>query len=317
MLLAAPTWAQSAKPATVKLTDKQHIDFLVGDHPLGRYHIAQDLPKPHFHPVNGPAGKPLTRGYPMVKDLDETKDHPHHRAVWFCHGDVIVDGVELKSKTKGVEGVDFWSEASGHGRIVCTHAEAAGPGKVTTKNEWRTAEGVKVMDEVRTLQVFQLGESQLIVFDIDLHASVGAITFGDTKEGSFAIRVAETICEKKGAGGVIENAEGKKGEKACWGKASAWCDYSGPVDGTRAGLAILDHPKNASPVLWHSRSYGLMGANPFGRNNSGFPDAKGKTDLVKIAKGEHLKLRYGLLVHGGDAKEGKVAEHYQTFVKLP
>jgi hypothetical protein len=43
---------------------------------------------------------------------------------------------------------------------------------------------------------------------------------------------------------------------------------------------------------------------------------KGRTDLVKLAKGEHLKLRYGLLIHPGDAKEGKVEEYFQRFVKL-
>jgi hypothetical protein len=38
--------------------------------------------------------------------------------------------------------------------------------------------------------------------------------------------------------------------------------------------------------------------------------------LVKLAKGEHLKLRYGLLLHSGDAKDGKVAEYFQRFSKL-
>ena len=59
-----------------------------------------------------------------------------------------------------------------------------------------------------------------------------------------------------------------------------------------------------------------MAANPFGRNHSGFPSQKGKTDLVKLPKGEHLKLRYGILVHPGDVQEGKVAEAFKKFVKL-
>ena len=43
---------------------------------------------------------------------------------------------------------------------------------------------------------------------------------------------------------------------------------------------------------------------------------KGKTDLVHLAKGEQLRLRYGLLIHAGDAKKGKVAEYFERFVKL-
>ena len=42
----------------------------------------------------------------------------------------------------------------------------------------------------------------------------------------------------------------------------------------------------------------------------------GTRDLVKLAKGEHLKLRYGILLHPGDAQAGKVADYFQRFVKL-
>jgi hypothetical protein len=85
-----------------------------------------------------------------------------------------------------------------------------------------------------------------------------------------------------------------------------------------AGVAVFADPANPVPTAWHSRDYGLMAANPFGRAHAGFPDTKGKKAeaLVKLAKGEHLKLRYGLLLHIGDAKEGKVAEYYKQFVKL-
>jgi hypothetical protein len=287
---------------------------------VGRYHIDPNLAKPHFHPLNGPFGAPVTRAYPMIPDVaEEAKDHPHQRAVWFCHGDVIPEGIELKQRVKGVEGVDFWSEAAGHGQIVCVEVGKPASDKnlawISTRNEWRTADGQKIMDETRVLRLYDLGDAKLLVFDIDLHASVCPITFGDTKEGSMGVRVAETMTEKKG--GVLENANGKRTEKECWGMASAWCDYSGLVGGKSVGMAILDDPKNPYPVYWHSRGYGLMAANPFGRTKSGFPDAKGKTDLVKLAKGEHLKLRYGILIHPGTAKDGKVAEAYEQYVKLP
>jgi hypothetical protein len=43
---------------------------------------------------------------------------------------------------------------------------------------------------------------------------------------------------------------------------------------------------------------------------------RGKTDLVKVPKGEHLKLRYGIFLHTGDVQQGKVAEYYERFTKL-
>jgi hypothetical protein len=172
-----------------------------------------------------------------------------------------------------------------------------------------------VLDETRTIELHNFGTTRLFVFDITLTASAVPVTFGDTKEGSFGIRINDALREVKG-NGKLENAEGKVGEKNCWGRVSAWCDYSGPIGDKVVGLAILDDPKNPYPACWHSRGYGLMAANPFGRARSGFSAMKGRTDLVHLAKGEELKLRYGLLMHAGDAKEGKVAEFFERFVRL-
>ena len=185
-----------------------------------------------------------------------------------------------------------------------------------TRNEWRTADGVKILDETRRISFHNFGKARLIVLDIDLLASTYPITFGDTKEGSLGIRINEEIIAGKNGKGKIQNAEGKVGEKECWGQISAWCDYSGPIDGKLAGLAVLSDPKNPYPACWHVRGYGLMAANPFGRTKAGFPAMKGKTDLVRLAKGEHLQLRYGILAHEGDAISGQVADYYQRFVEL-
>jgi hypothetical protein len=249
-------------------------------------------------------------------------DHPHQKSAWFTHGDVIPEGMELKRKTRGVQGIDFWSETPDAGRIACV---STGEGYndqnrawVTTYNEWRTADGDKVMDEVRKIQFFNYATSRLFIVDIDLVASVAPITFGDTKEGAFGVRVADSIREDRG-GGRITNAEGKAGERECWGRVSAWCDYSGPVDGETVGITLFAGPNNPVPTCWHCRGYGLMAANPFARAKSGFPamkDKKDRKDLVRIDKGRHLKLRYGLFVHLGDVKQGKVAEGYETFKKM-
>jgi hypothetical protein len=311
--------------ATVK--DGQ-IEFTHGKALSGRYIFKEGVAKPYLWPLNAPSGKAITRDWPMVEaKKGEQTDHVHQKSMWFCHGDVIPEGIELKHKIKDVEGIDFWSEANGHGVIACTKVGApmtsGNHAQVATTNEWRTADGVKVMDEARTIHFYDLGSAQLFVFDIDLNASVAPITFGDTKEGSFGVRMRDSITEKAGKG-VLTNAEGHVGEgksnnknkEGCWGLKSAWCDYSGPSDGETVGLTIFADPNNPYPSCWHSRSYGLMAANPFGRDHSGFPDMKGNKDLVKLAKGQHLRLRYGILLHDGDVKAGKAAEHYEEFVKL-
>ena len=59
-----------------------------------------------------------------------------------------------------------------------------------------------------------------------------------------------------------------------------------------------------------------MAANPFGRGHAGFSATKGRTDLVKLEKGQKLSFRYGLLLHDGDAASARVGDHFQRFVEL-
>ena len=333
-LLGGVPRGPAAEPDSVviKAADDK-IEFFAGKQLVTRYHKDPGVAKPYFWPLNVAAGDkliPVTRAWPMEKGLPgESTDHVHQKSAWFCHGDVIPEGIELKptEKVKGVDGVDFWSEGPGHGVIVCTGVDEpkvdGNHGRVTTRNEWRTAEGTRLLDETRTIHFYNLGSARLFVVETDLYAGVCPITFGDTKEGSFGLRISDAITEEKTVDkkkvkgdGKIENAEGKVSEQDCWGFPSAWCDYSGPIEGQTIGLAIFTDPANPFASCWHSRGYGLMAANPFGRGKSGFPAMKGKTDLVKLAKGEHLKMRFGILLHTGDAQEGKVGEYYERFVKL-
>ncbi|MSU77636.1 MAG: hypothetical protein EXS16_06020 [Gemmataceae bacterium] len=316
--LAPSVHAQQGVAAKITKT-KDTLDFHIGDALVTKYHV-NGYAKPIFWPVNAPGTVPLTRNYPPPEG--QATDHPHQKSAWFCHGDIIPDGIELKNKIKGVAGVDFWSEAKGHGQMVCTfvgeQVNSPTGSSIVTKNEWRMADGTKIMDETRTIHLFNIAsdKARLIVVNCDLHASVCKLTFGDTKEGAFGIRINDVINAAKGKG-KIQNAEGKIGEKECWGQISAWCDYSGPVDGKQVGLAVLCDPKNAQPTCWHVRGYGLMAANPFGREkHAKFPAMKGNNKLVELPKGEHLNLRYGMALHTGDAEAGQVAAIYQRFVQL-
>ena len=326
---ATPVPAADTPRVTI-VVGKTAIDFLIGGELAARYHIGPDVAKPYFWPLNGPGGTSLTRAWPMEEARPgDSTDHVHQKSAWFGHGDVIPEGMVLKHRIKGVAGVDFWTEESGHGQILCT--EVGKPrvteahGQILTRNEWRTAEGSKILDETRVIHLHDLEtQGRLLVLEIDLLASVVPITFGDTDEGSMAIRINDALREevrngkskdrKKGPG-RIENAEGTVGGAACWGYLSAWSDFSGPMAGNVVGLAILADPGNPYPACWQSRGYGLMAANPFGRDHSGYPAMNGRKDVVKLAKGDHLRLRYGILIHPGDAETGKVAEQFQRFVK--
>ena len=54
-----------------------------------------------------------------------------------------------------------------------------------------------------------------------------------------------------------------------WGNSAEWCDYSGTIGGQRVGMTIFCHPENFRPSWFHARDYGLLEANPFGRQAFG------------------------------------------------
>ncbi len=339
LLLLTPA-ARAADP--VKITKGQDtLDLTAGQELVAKYQFAgtvrvergegtKPLAKPFFYPVNAPGAVPVTRAWPQERGRPgETTDHFHQKSAWFCHGDVIPEGVELKLKSadKRVKGIDFWAEGGNHGRIVCVEVGeprqvSASHALVPTRNEWRAADGTKVLDEGRTIHLVALPAGRLIVLDIDLAATDHPVTFGDTKEGSMGVRVSDAIrLNGKGSDGVVTSSTGQavkapaRDDLPVWGRPADWNDYSGTIGGKPAGIAVFDDPANRYRAAWHTRAYGLMAANPFGRAGS-FPAQKGKTELVRLAKGEHLKLRYGLYAHAGDATAGRVAEAYQAFTGM-
>ncbi len=303
-------------------TKPDSITVLHGKTVVTTVHFGKEVAKPYLWPLNAPGGLGVTRDWPMKKGVaGETTDHLHQKSAWFCHGDVIPDGIAMKTKSadKHVKGVDFWSEAAGHGTIVCTNAGKPAivddAVQLTFDLEWKSPDGVMILKEARAIRITATQHGYLMAFDIDLHASVCPITFGDTKEGSFGVRVPDAVVTMKSTGGVVTSSDrttagpNKKGTLPMWGRPADWHDYSM----TSAGVAIFDHPKNAYRASWHTRDYGLMAANPFGRSDSGFPSQKGKTELVKLKKDEHLMLKYALYTHTGDAKAAAVADVFKQY----
>jgi hypothetical protein len=165
------------------------------------------------------------------------------------------------------------------------------------------------------------GPLRVIDVEIDL-AALQAVTFADTKEGAFALRVAPWLEERgqqappggPAPAGTIVNAEGASGERNTWGRRSAWLDYSGEVGGEKLGVAILDHPGNPRhPTYWHARGYGLMAANIFGERE--FEGDKSKDGSLRLERGRRLRFRYRVVVHPGDAASAGIARLYREYAK--
>lgn len=260
-------------------------------------------PKPYYFPVIGPTGAPYTRAYPMKQVAGEDKDHPHQRSLWFTHGKV--------------NGVDFWSEQGRHGSIKETSRRAVveGPavGLIRTTDDWLGPDGHKVCEDERVVRVYNTRTTRILDFDITVKATAGPVTFGDTKEGMFGLRVASSMDVKRKQGGKITNAEGVTDLDA-WGKASPWVDYTGPVEGKTVGIAILNHPESFRyPTTWHVRDYGLFAANPFGWHDFGRPKAGDYT----VPSGESIAFRYRVIFHEGETSRASIPAFFQGYAKPP
>jgi hypothetical protein len=278
------------------LVDGKEIAALVHD---------PDERKPYVYPVIGPNGRPITRAYPMEIVEGEKKDHPHQRSLWFTHG--------------AVGGVDFWSETRSAGRVRQVEIERteSGPvhGRIVTRNEWLAPDGRKVLADRRTLTVYPLEKGEwLLDVEIVLLASEGPVKFGDTKEGTFGIRLAETLKEERGGTGTIVSSRGARGMLQAWGKPAEWVDYYGKVGEDVVGVAILDHPTSfRHPTHWHVRDYALFAANPFGHDAFG----EKKDGSHTLPKGEMLRFRYRVYFHHGPTEKAGVERVYQGFASPP
>lgn len=292
---------------------EDRVDVTVDDEPFTSYLFAGHR-KPILFPILGPAGTGLTRQWPMVRGVaGAPHDHPHHESLWFAHG--------------SVNGLDFWGshpeatkpESRNGPRVEQTTLSVTGPGQpaaIDAENRWMKPGGEVVCTDVRRLEFAGDAQARTIDFTITIRADHGPVTFGDTKEGTMALRVHPALQPKDahgsaGATGRITDSEGRT-DADVWGQAARWVDYSGTVEGRVQGVAVFDHPTNLRhPARWHARGYGLVAANPFGLYE--FTGASPGAGDHTVAAGESLTLRYRFVFHLGDAAAAALGDRWTAW----
>jgi len=281
------------------------LDVFIGGELFTTYHFSKEFPKPFCHPVLGPSGKAVTRGFPMLKGVaGETTDHPHHRSWYFAFG--------------AVNGIDFWAEGGKRGRIVHRAFErvTSGPvfGEICARNDWLSPTGQKIMEDVRTYRFYNVRGHRLIDWWVTLRATDGPVLLGDTKEGMAAFRMATALDVRHG--GTIRNSRGGVNEKECWGKRAEWCDYFGTMGGRQIGIAFFDHPSSfRHPTYWMVRNYGLYAANPFGLKK--FLHDETQDGSHRIPASGEITFSYRIYIHEGDTETAHVARKYESFAHPP
>lgn len=253
------------------------VDVLRNSKVVARY-VYNDTPKPYIYPVLSQNGVAVTQA--------STADHPEQRSFWIGFGDV--------------NGVDFWNEGEKCGKIVQTNIdfEPACPGywAIHTKNDWIGPDGSKICEDERRVSFLSCNYGTVISTMLILRAPRKPVSFGDTKDGFFAFRMAQGMQVKDGTG-HITNSESAADTDAS-GKRAKWCDYTGEVDGKTAGITIFDAPlNNGHPTYWNVQDYGLFAANPFG--GEAFTGDPKRNSALRIAPYDEKVFVYIALIHDG------------------
>lgn len=310
--LAAPA---SADVRLTRLADRVRVE--IGGKLFTEYVFGDGSSRPYCYPVLLADGTGLTRDFPMKDTPGEDRDHPHHRALMFVHGDA--------------NKIDFWNEGKAgpplpKGRTVHDGlVETAGgdTGLLRTRNRWQSPDGRLIATDETTLRFRDAGNgNRTLDYEVTIRALPDTpLVLGDSKEGTMAIRVAQWLTlphrmsgkDIPGVGHLLTSTGVQ--DKEVWGKRAAWCDYYAARDGKTYGIAIFDHPSNLRhPTWWMARDYGLFAANPFGQHEFE-PEKKHPRGIGDhpIPAGGSLTLRYRFYFHAGDPSAAKVADHYATY----
>jgi hypothetical protein len=191
--------------AQVKITQQgnEKVSVEIDGKPFADFYVGPETMKPYLSPLRTASGKVVTRGYPMATDVaGEAHDHPHHRGLWFTHGDV--------------NGWDFWGNedsqkgaGKGKGKVVLTKIDrltsGAKAGTIAATFEWKIPSGAALLRETRLMTFYS--DPQIRTVDLDITLSpLETVKFGDTNRGN--------VCHSAGSASRGGAAQGPSRAKA-------------------------------------------------------------------------------------------------------
>jgi hypothetical protein len=276
---------QATKITAVKVGSK--INVTIDGKYFTSYIFSEDEKYPFFFPVNGPvSGGSVTSMRNAI--------WPHHSSLFFgC--DQVNEG-------------NYWQEGLDRGRIISVNAQILKEGGdtliITDECIWSRPGALSPVKDIRKFTITvpsatmtQIDAEITMEMLIDVHIK-------KTNHSLFSARMAADLSVQNG--GTMINAEGAKGEKETFGKASPWIDYFGKRGNATEGLAIMQHPSNPwYPSPWFTRDYGFISPTPMYWPQNG--------EETFMQKGTTLLLRYRVLVHSGTSTEADIAGQFERY----
>lgn len=272
------------------------------------------LTKPVLFPLRTPSGITVTRGWPFEKIEGEKQDHPHHIGLYFTYD--------------RINGSNFWNNskqplpAIKHVRAKIATDAKGNPALATIAN-WIGKDNDALLTERRLTSFIPGRDQHIIDIDIELEAIADKVEFGDTKEGMFAIRLAQWLTENTdsryqlGTGAYL-SCNGDEKEQGVWGKRAEWVRIEGNKDGVTVGIAILNHPASTNyPTYWHARGYGAFSANPLGQY--AFQKSR-KLDNPKpfnltLKNGEKASFKFRVIIYDGLRTKQQLDNEFREYTR--
>jgi hypothetical protein len=244
--------------------------------------------RPYFRHLRTPSGIQVTRNHPPVKGRDRD-DHPTmHPGLWLAFGDL--------------GGADFWRNKGRvrHAEFVEPPRGGRGRGSFAVRNAYE-ADGRVLCTEVCRITVSLQPTGYVLSWDSTFRSEQAELMFGDQEEMGLGVRVATPLAVVNGRA-EIADSDGRKNEREVWGKQADWCAYAGEIDGRNIGVVLMPSLRNFRRSWFHARDYGLLVANPFGRQAF----TKGEKSRHIVRQGDEFRLGFGVFVY--DVPSGDSAD---------
>ncbi len=292
---------------TVSFIPKENqIDILVDGKLFTTYLYKPDLTKPVLYPVHSPSGIVVNRGYPLIEIEGESRDHPHHAGIWFACDEV--------NENK------FWNTKEPppqikHIKVVKMKGRKS-KGTLSVVLHWVSVKGQILLEENRIMVFYPWDSMYAIDFSITLTAKDTTITIHDTKEGLFAIRVADWLSEKYGTGRYL-SSKGNETEAEVWGTRANWVRLEGEKNGKKIGVVILNHPQSTNyPTFWMARGYGLFSANPIGQYvYQKYHQVEDVQPLnLTLDKGKSALFKFRLIIYENELTKEQIDRIFENYV---
>lgn len=288
LVLSSCSTPQKSAPSGFAVNEKPDRLIITHDSNLVAHFVFADtnILRPYFAHVHTPDSIQVTRNHPPLTGVDPV-DHPTmHPGIWLAFGNL--------------SGQDFWRNKATIRQDIFSAPPKAGTEQLTfaTESSLIATNGNVLGKLDSTFALNSARDGYFISWKASFTPLTDDFTFGDQEEMGLGIRVATTLSEKNG--GSVKNSDGLAGAKNTWGKTAAWCDYSGVLSNRLVGITVMTDPKNFRPSWFHSRDYGLIVANPFGKKAF---TKSGEPSSVPVTKGETFTLHFAAYIHSSPTNQ--------------